>query len=403
MTLSLASRADRFPARTAVVDVSEEKLYAPAETIDEKAVTYAELSRAADRTAARLAKLGIGAGDTVSFLSRNRVATLSAFFACRRLGATFAPISHWLTPATIERPVEVLEPDLVVAERAQSDLVGSIPTEETVMLDEFVDSAPDDLEFDGTETDASDPLLALHGDGGQPVVTFSERTLEWNCISTLVAWGISRNDVAPLVSPLFSTDGLVRTALPLLYVGGELLLDRAFDPGDTLTALGERDATLLVGRARSLRDLGADSRFGEALASVDRLVCEGEIPDGVFEAARKSSTSILRAYGRLECPTAFCWAGDESEDAGVGRPMPDCRARLTDDGTVLEGPVEGRLELSGRLVAEGYASVTGGDEPATPDTGDETAARGRFSNGWLETEASFRRDKRGNYRPAPSG
>ncbi|WP_049928834.1 AMP-binding protein [Halopiger goleimassiliensis] len=425
MTLSLARRAERFPERTAVVDISEERLYAPAETVHEDRVSYATLSQLADETAARLAALGIDAGDTVCLLTRNRVASLALVFACRRLGATLAPISHLLTPVTVERPFDALEPDLVVAEAAQRDLVRSIPFDRTVTLDDLADVDPNgDAPVDsrtgdadgsrGASVDADGPLLVLHGEGGRPLVAYDERALEYNCLTAVVAWGLSTRETVPVTSPLSAYDGLVRVALPALYVGARLLLDRAFDPGDALTAMANEDATLLAARERTIRDLPDEAGFDEAIDALERVLVDGDPDDETRTAFLERGVPVARVYGRLECPTACSQpvgvGTDENAAAtdDVGPPVPDCRARLVDDG-VLEGAGTGRLHLAGPVLADDYVDEPTAEEPATDDasaladrTNDQsnaTADRGRFVDGWLETGQRFRRDADGAYAP----
>ncbi|APX98274.1 AMP-dependent synthetase [Natronorubrum daqingense] len=433
MTLSMARRAERFPDRTALVDTSEERLYAPAETIHENRVTYGELAAIVDRTAQHLTALGIGAGDTVCLLTRNRVASLAIYFACRRLEAAFAPISHWLTPVTVERPFAVLDPDLVVSEAAQRDLVRSIPFDRSVTLEELAnaDRAPISDENgadhdgrdepDGRSDDTRMPLAIFHGTEGRPVVGYTERTLEWNCISALLTWDLSRTDVAPLVAPLSSVAGLVRVALPLLYVGGTVLLDRAFDPGDTLTAIGDERATVLAGNPRPLEQLAAEPGFAEAAASLDRTVVEHSMSDDARTRYRDAGVSLANAYGRLECPTALSQSFDAVDDDAtetaspvVGRPVVNCRARIVDDaGSVLAGESEGELELSGSVVADGYvdpAGIADGnwtvslerqreavDNSGSGDESDEVDGDARLSDGWLHTEQSVRRTEDGDY------
>ncbi|SDL06051.1 class I adenylate-forming enzyme family protein [Natronorubrum texcoconense] len=414
MTLSLARRAERFPGRTAVVDISEERLYAPAETIHEHRISYGELSAMATRTAEHLSALEVDTGDVVCLVTRNRVASLACFFACRRLGATFFPISHWLTPASVERPFDVVDPALVVSEAAQRDLVRSIPFDRSVTLEELAEADRDP--FEATDGSGGElPLLFLHGDDGRPVVGYSERALEWNCISTLVAWGLSGDDVVPLVTPLSAVDGLVRAALSTLYVGGTLLLDRAFDPGDTLTAIEAEDATFLAGRNQGLSDLTAESGFADRVGSLERVVVEGSMDDEVHERYREAGVPVARAYGRLECPTAFSQSfatdTDADETAGdepsVGRPVPDCRARLvSDDGSVLEGEADGRLELSGAVLADGYVSAAGTDDEnrdesaaIQSDEHEDTGDRGQFGDDWFNTGDQFSRTAGGTYQP----
>lgn len=412
VTLSLARRAERFPDRTAVVDISEQRLYAPAETIHEDRVSYEELSTIATRTAERLSTLDVGPGDTVCLVTRNRVAALALFFACRRLGATFAPISHLLTPASVERPFDVLEPDIVVSEAAQRDLVRSIPFDRTVTLEELTETDRDDLDVDG-QPSTPNPLLAVHGDTGRPVAGYSADVVERNCETSVAAWGLAANDIVPLTARLSAADGLVRVALSMLYVGGTLLLDRAFDPGDTVTAILEEEATLLSGRETVLRDIAAESAFEDAADSLERAICEAPVSDDVIAAYRDHGVPVARVYGRLECPTALSQRfetvadspGSDTDGANVGRPVPDCRVRLVDDeGTVLEGEAAGRLQLSGPIVADGYVNAAGTDdenwyEPAEIESAeyDDADDGGEFVDGWFDTGERFRRDADGRY------
>ncbi|QLK24541.1 AMP-binding protein [Natrinema zhouii] len=409
VTLSLARRAERFPDRTAVVDISEQRLYAPAETIHEERVSYGELSTIAERTTERLSTLDVGPGDTVCLLTRNRVAALALFFACRRLGATFAPISHLLTPASVERPFDVLEPELVVSEAAQRDLVRSIPFDRSVTLEELSETDRDDVDTEERPS-MENPLLALHGETGRPVAGYSPDAIEHNCTTGVAAWGLAANDVVPLTAPLSTPAGLVRVALSVLYAGGTLLLDRAFDPGDALTAIEQEGATLLPGRETVLRDLAAESGFEDAVGSLERAICGAPVGDDVVAAYRDCGVPVARVYGRLECPTALSqrFADDSSsadDESGVGRPVPDCRARLVDDdGAVFEGAADGTLQLSGPMVADGYVDAAGTNdenwyEPAEIESReyDESGDRGRFTDGWFDSGERFRRDASGSY------
>ncbi|WP_247003475.1 class I adenylate-forming enzyme family protein [Halosolutus gelatinilyticus] len=436
VTLSLARRADRFPDRTAIVDVSEHRLYAPAETVHDDRVSYGELAAIVDRTAERLAALDVGVGDTVCYVSRNRVASIALLFACRRLGATYAPISHRLTPATVKRPFEVLDPDLVVSEAAQRDLVRSIPFDRSVTLEKLAETDRTSTE-DGDrvavsvdeDADRDGPLLALHGETGRPIVGYSASAVEWNCITAAVTWGLSGDDSGLVSTPLSAADGLFRIALPLLYVGGTLVLDRAFDPGDALTAIDARDVTVLAGRATVVRELAADEGFA-AIEAVDLVICDEATDQDLVAPYAARDVPMVRAYGRLECPTALCQTTgtDPVAGTGVGRPLPDCRARLVDDeGTTLDGAVEGRLQLSGPVLATDYVAASGTDdeewyEPAIeeaaesaasddgldgtdepagegePDhSGDADGDRGRFEDNWFDTGDRFRRDEDGSY------
>ena len=60
--------------------------------------TYADLDRRANRTARLLRERGVGTGDRVAAVSRNRPAMVDLYFATGKLGAVLAPLSHRLAP-----------------------------------------------------------------------------------------------------------------------------------------------------------------------------------------------------------------------------------------------------------------------------------------------------------------
>src|SRR6056297_2599576 len=149
MTLSLERRAALWGDRTAVVDASADRR-----------VSYADLDSEADAMARKLSALGVGPGDPVAVLSRNRVETLALLFAVRRLGGVFAPVSHRLTPATVEGPLDVVDPEVVVHEAAQRDLVRELPDERTHSFEEL--GRHDGAEYDRADRDPDESLLYLH-------------------------------------------------------------------------------------------------------------------------------------------------------------------------------------------------------------------------------------------------
>ncbi len=395
--LSIRRRANLWGDQTAVVDVSEARRDAPASTVDETRISYAELAALADRAATGLATDGIGAGDVVCVVSRNRIASIALFFACHRLGVTFAPISHRSTPATVGDPIDRIDPDLVVYEPAQRDLIRALSREATATFDDVVVDESTGVAPETATASEDGPLCYLHDDGGSPVVAFSRETVERNCIASAATWGLGRTDRVPLFLPLSTFDGLFRVTLPLLYVGGTILLDRAFDPGDALEAIRQEDATLLVGRAVEFRELAARG-FDDGLESVSRAISETSVDEEIHAAFRERGVPLTRARGFLECPNALT-----EPSAGVDetrfQPVLGCEARLVDDG-VVEGVAEGRLQLSGPVVADGYVSPAGtGDGDDTADSSGDRDG-GAFVDGWFETGERFRRSEDGRYAPS---
>jgi acyl-CoA synthetase (AMP-forming)/AMP-acid ligase II len=379
MTLSLERRAALWGDRIAVSDAT-----------DGREASYADLDSRAETLAAGLAASGVGAGDAVAVVSRNRIEVLALLFAARRLGAVLAPISHRLTPATVREPLDAVDPTVVVHEPAQRDLVREVADDEAQSFDDL--TVVEGNDYDRAEHDSDRSLLYLHtreaadrpavgesdAEPNRPgeslntdpraagrVVDLPERTVEWNCITAAAAWGLGRGDRAPTLLPLSDTDGLHRLVLPLLYVGGRVDLLRAFAPERALAAI-ERGATALFAGATEYRELVADDAFESTdFGSVEWIGARSALPTDA-RGALAERAPVLRAYGRVETgpndlyrPVDRGVEGPPDPDC-VGRPFPDCEARIVWEGEPVADSEVGGLQLRGPGAAPG--DVGGGTD-----------------------------------------
>ena len=401
MTLAIDRRAALWGERTAVLDHgSGEQL------------SYDDLASLIDTTASRLAALGIDANDTLAVVSRNRVEVLALLFAARRLGAVFAPVPHRLTPATAEPAIRQVEPSLVVHETAQRDLVGGIEPDCLVSFEEL--DAVEGERYERVERNLEDPLWYLRTDellqddrrrgnieedskldreqvrqgtverdarGGQTVVV-PERQVEWNCISAVVAWGLSPKDFAPTLEPFSAADGLLRLTLPMLYVGGTIVIQRAADPEGTLALVDDGLATRLFGSATVLREFSEVEGFADADWSNVTWAASGDPLDSdVANDFRVQGVPVIRSYGRPEAGPNALFVPPELADGSpshiIGLPFPDAEVRIVDvDSEPVDSGEVGDLQIGGRIVASGYLGREGGT----------------FDSGWVTTGEQARRD-----------
>jgi fatty-acyl-CoA synthase len=396
MTLSLERRAALWGDRTAAVDASADRR-----------VSYADLESEADAMARKLSALGVGPGDPVAVLSRNRVETLALLFAVRRLGGVFAPISYRLTPATVEGPLELVDPEVVVHEAAQRGLVRESPDEETHSFEDL--GRHDGEAYERADRDPDESLLYLHAkaEADRPmvgedeererrdeslsegattatqVVDFPARAVEWNCITAAAAWGLGRDDCAPALLPFSDADGLLRLVLPLLYVGGRVPLLRAFSPEDALTAVGEEGATALFAGATEYRELVVGDVFAATdFDAVEWVGTRSRLPaDAREELSRRAP--VVRTYGRVETGPSnlFVPPADSGRERDVperdadwvGRQFPDSEARVADDeGTPVADGEVGELRFRGAVTPKGRLTDDGTTEafPEWVPTGD---------------------------------
>ena len=93
-------------------------------------------------------------------------------------------------------------------------------------------------------------LLYTSGTTGKPKgAVLPHRHILWNCINTVVSWGLSENDVSPVLTPLFHAGGLFAFLTPLLYAGGRIILAKGFDASHSLGVIHGERCTVILGVA----------------------------------------------------------------------------------------------------------------------------------------------------------
>ena len=106
--LSLLYAAERTPVADAVVDGDDR-------------LDFRSLQRVAATLAAGLASLGVGRGDRVAMVLKNRREAVESYWACQWLGAVIVPLSWRVAPADVAYCVADSEARLVVFEEVSLD------------------------------------------------------------------------------------------------------------------------------------------------------------------------------------------------------------------------------------------------------------------------------------------
>lgn len=377
MTLAISARAQHYPDRTALID----------HTTGER-VTYQGLATAASESTDRFATHGVAPGDRVVVLSRNRPELIAWFFGLHRHGATLAPISHRLPSETIAELVDRIDPALVLYEDRFSDLVPE--STDAVSLTEFGDTTATESSEPEDAVEDSTPPLFLHTGGttGVPkVVPITSTQLEWNCITEVAAWGLGRTTVSPVLLPQYHTGGWTLLMLPTLYVGGTVVLQREFDPGAALEMVETYGATQLFGVAAIFDAMASPPAFADTdFSTVDWVMSGGgPTPEAVMAPYRERGIDFVTGYGLTEGGPNnlyFDPARPDRKPGSVGRPFPDCDARIVDEnGAPVDPGTVGELEVAGPVTARGYLE--------TQD--------GTFDGDWVSTGDLAWRDADGDY------
>lgn len=384
--------------------------------------TYADVDRRANRTARLLRAAGVGKGDRVAVVSRNRPELVDCFFAAGKIGAVLAPLSHRLAapetaallsdvdPAAVvvetpffdevtdalvdgdalDAPVFALGTDGVAGVAGSDpsvDIDGSTPFDVTPYHEALPD---DDSPVETAAVSMADPAVLLHtgGSTGVPKETvLTHGSTLWNSFNTITAWGLQPDDATPMTFPMFHTGGWNVITVPLFHVGAEVTIAREFDPGAVLDTVETTDATVLVAVPAVLRMMADHERWAKTDLSTLRFVKSGGGPcrERVMQAWWERGVDLSQGYGLTECgPNNFAMpAGwDRQKADSVGVPAPHVSTRVVDDGDPVKPGAIGELELAGPHAADRYWGAT-----------EETAET--FGGGWVSTGDLARVDEDG--------
>jgi fatty-acyl-CoA synthase len=247
--------------------------------------------------------------------------------------------------------------------------------------------------------------LHTGGSTGIPKETvLSHEAVVWNSMNTLTAWGIRSDDVTPLTFPMFHTGGWNVITVPAFHMGGEVVIAREFDPGQVLSVVDDRGATVLVAVPAVLRMMVEHDRWASTDLSTLRFAKSGGGPcrESVMDAWWDRDVDLSQGYGLTECgPNNFAmpegWPREKSDTVGVPNPYVD--ARIVDGASECAPGEIGELQLRSPHAADRYwrapeeTTETFGarDVDDRADGEDDDSSEG----GWLSTGDLARVDEDG--------
>jgi fatty-acyl-CoA synthase len=372
--------------------------------------TYAELNTRANRLANFLAHtMGVRKGDRVSILAKNSVVYLDLFYGLAKIGAIFAPFNWRLTAKELIYIVNDLEPKVLLCEPEFAQVLEEMRTEIQVphyvaMNGAEIEGAVDyqagldgasAAEPDRPALDFDTPYCILYTSGttGNPKgAVLPHRHILFNCINTIISWGLNEKDISPVYTPLFHAGGLFAFMTPILYMGGRIVLARDFDPEVSLSWIQAEKCTVILG-VPTLFQMWMDSPlYRQADFSHVRFFISGgaKCPVPLMEKWRREKQIVFRqGYGLTEVgPNCFSMTDEQSipKSGSVGKPIFHSRMRIVDPetGEELQDDTPGELLIAGPHVCLGYWKNPKATSEAIVD-------------GWFHTGDMAHRDADGFY------
>jgi fatty-acyl-CoA synthase len=366
----LGRRAIYSPDSLAVVDAGK---------VPHRSFTYSELNNRANRLANWLRDgAGIRKGDRVAILAHDGVEHLDVFFACGKLGAIDVPLNwrlHWRELVELVRDTT---PTVLIYSDEFSDSVANIlkhtdSIHHILHVDEkglpnsryfektLSDSVLRPVTTEGITEEDIACLIFTGGTTGIPkAAQISHRMIAWNTLNTVIH-DLRHGDVTVNTFPMFHSGGLLVYTLPLLILGGTVVLTRRFIPEQVLNLIQEYAATVYAGVPTTYQMLLTASNWHEADLSSLRFCTSGGAPLPVklvkdFEAQK--GIQFKQGFGMSEFgPGVFALAAEDAirKAGSIGRPNFFVDAKIvTDDGDELPAGEVGELVLRGPSLSSGY-------------------------------------------------
>ncbi|RKH37390.1 AMP-binding protein, partial [Corallococcus llansteffanensis] len=335
-----------WPEAVAVVDVARR---------DAGRFTYRQMNARATALAGWLRDVaGVQRGDRVGIVALNGVEHLDLLFACGKLGAIFVPYNWRLHAAELTEGVRSIRPRVLLFGDDFRDAAAQVREHvgdglRLVSLDAqglpgadayatalgHVPAAPVT-----NEAVSEEDILCLIFTGGttgrSKGAKVSYRMVAWNTLNTLVH-EIRQGDVTVTHTPLFHTGGLLVYTLPLLTVGGTVVLMRRWDADEMLGLVAKEKVTLFFAVPTQYQQLMDSPRWRGTDFSSVRFVTSGgaPLPVPLLQAWQAvHPVPFKQGFGMTEFGPGIFSMGPEfavSKAGSIGRPNYFIDAKLVDD------------------------------------------------------------------------
>ena len=376
-------------------------------------LTFGQLDERVNRLANGLRDRGVGPGDRVATLMKNRLEVVEAYLAAAKLGALCVPVNFRLVPAEISYILAdsgavalIVEEDLaatalaagapgvclVTADDPSEGGEEAPPHEGTLPYEAVL--AASSPEAPGIAVADSDPAFIMYTSGttGRPKgAVLSHFNLLMNTMNMITYMGIGGDDEVWFSGlPLFHIGGL-NGILPYLLLGGTsvILPSGQFDAAQVVDMLEEEGITGCYFVPTQWQQICAVPGVKDRKLSLRRISWGASVaPPSVLQAMADTFPGIpnFNAFGQTEMSSVTCVLKgvDAVRKMGsVGTPVTNVEVRIVDDDMGDVGTNEvGEIVYRGPTVLQGYWNK--------PEATAEA-----FRGGWFHSGDLVRRDEEG--------
>ena len=351
---------------------------------NEPAITIASIVEEAKRLADSLRRLGLVAGDVISFQLPSWREAISIDLAASMLGLVVNPI----IPIYREKELKFILHDantklIFIPERFRSidylEMIASIrpslPKLEHIILvrgdknsgqlnyEELIRSSADNGPLAGVKADDLKVLMYTSGTTGIPkAVMHSQNTLCRAIDNTVEAWHLDKSDIMFMPSPVTHITGFVNGVELPFFTPVKSLLMTQWDVARAATLINKYFATLCISATPFLQELlDYSERSGDGLPSLRLFGCGGAaVPPELIKKVHKvmHRCCAFRVYGSTEAPLVsmgFISPNEIDLAANTDGKVTNWDVKVVDDeGEQLSIGVDGEILVKGPAMMLGY-------------------------------------------------
>jgi len=365
---------------------------APALSFESQTLTFAQLHARSSRAANALTAMGIGKGDRVAALAKNRPEFFELIFACSQIGAILVGLNWRLAPPEIAAILEDARPKLIVLEEDLRSLLREQAPARCIAFgpeyEGLCEEAPaQDCGYVGAP-DETILLLYTSGTTGLPKgVMLTNEGMSYTRRLATESWGMGTDSVNLVAMPMFHIGGCGYGSSTLM-AGGHTVLMREVNPAKAVELIAAHRVTHSFFVPTVVQALLQVPGIESADLSSLQLLMYGASPIGdvlLRRALGLLKCRFMQAYGMTESAGTVVVLNPEDHDpdgprAGLlkacGRALPWVQLRVVDPATMADSETGkvGEIWLKTPMLMKGYWEKPGA-------TGEAINADGWFRTG----------------------
>lgn len=382
----LENRARLTPNKGAIIDEATNITW-----------TFKQLNIRANSLATWFRNRGVKEGDRIALLSPNHISYFDLLFACGKIGAIFVPLNWRLSSHEINDILADCSPVMIGFHPQFKEMYNQLTNSQNIFFigeaeyENMVAPQNNSYLFENVSENIPLAMIYTGGTTGKPKgVVLTHQSILWNAINTIISWSLTAEDVTINYLPMFHTGGLNALSIPILMIGGTVVIGDQFTGEKAVQSLNQFGCTTVLLVPTMYHMLIQTREFQESHFPKMKVFLSGAAPCPlqIYEAFQKKGLAFKEGYGLTEAgPNNFYISPEDAQikRGSVGKPMIFNSIQLQkDDGQAADINEVGELLIKGKHAFSMYWE----NEQATAEA---------WEDGWIHTGDLAKRDEDGYF------